>query len=260
MRVLCIGDVFAEQGVNALLNILPSLKKKERVDLCIVNGENSSNENGIDRYSADRIFAAGADLITGGNHTLKLEEIYSTLDENPFMIRPANLKTDIGKGYALLDMGKYSVAVINLIGRIFLEKIEAENPFDTVDSYLERAKADNAKYIIVDFHAEATSEKRAMGFYLDGKVSAVFGTHTHVQTNDACVLPLGSGYITDLGMTGVKDSVLGVKKEIIVNRLKNKDMSKFYPATGDCIVSGAVFELDEKTGLCSSAKEIRIEL
>ncbi|MBR3145281.1 MAG: YmdB family metallophosphoesterase [Clostridia bacterium] len=260
MRVLCIGDVFAEQGVNALLKILPSLKKKERVDLCIVNGENSSNENGIDKYSADRIFAAGADLITGGNHTLKLEEIYGALDENPFMIRPANLKTDIGKGYALLDMGKYSVAVINLIGRIFLEKIEAENPFVAVDSYLERAKADKAKYIIVDFHAEATSEKRAMGFYLDGKVSAVFGTHTHVQTNDASVLPLGSGYITDLGMTGVKDSVLGVKKEIIVNRLKNKDMSKFYPATGDCIVSGAVFELDEKTGLCSSAKEIRIEL
>ena len=258
MRVLCIGDVFADCGVEALLNTLPSLKKKENIDLCIVNGENSSDQNGIDKYSAERIFAAGADVITGGNHTLRHEAVYSYLEDNPFMLRPANLKTDIGRGYTLLDMGRYQVAIINLIGRVFLEKSEAENPFDYVDGLLEKAKADGARFIIVDFHAEATSEKRAMGLYLDGKVSAVFGTHTHVQTYDACVLPLGSGYITDLGMTGVKDSILGVKKEIIINRLKSKDMSKFYPASGDCMVSGCVFDLDEKTGLCNKAREIRV--
>lgn len=258
MRVLCVGDVFAAAGVNALMRVLPALKRKENIDLCIVNGENSAEANGINKISADNIFAAGADIITGGNHTLRHEEMYERLDSNPYLLRPENIKTDIGKGYCLYDMGKYSAAVINLCGRVFLEKTEAENPFLCAEALIERAKADGARFIIVDFHAEATSEKRALGLFLDGRVSAVYGTHTHVLTADAQVLPQGTGYITDIGMTGVIDSVLGVKKEIIINRLRTKDMSKFMPAEGKAMLNGCIFELDDTSGLCKSAKEVNI--
>ena len=258
MNVLCVGDVFAEPGVTALMRFLPELKKKENIDLCIVNGENASARNGIDRASADGIFAAGADVITGGNHTLRNEEIYDRLDSDPFMLRPHNLKSDTGKGYCLYDMGRYSAAIINLSGQVFLERCEADNPFLCADRLIGRAKEDGARFIIVDFHAEATSEKRALGLYLDGRVSAFFGTHTHVLTADAQILPGGTGYITDIGMTGVTDSVLGVKKEIIINRLKSKDMSKFMPAEGTATLCGCVFGLDDTTGLCRTAKEIKI--
>ena len=258
MRALCVGDVFASPGVDMLLNTLPGLKKEYSIDLCIVNGENSADNNGIDKASCDNIFAAGADIITGGNHTLRNPEIYERLDTKECLLRPDNLKTDIGKGYCLYDMGRYSAAVINLMGRVFLEKNECENPFLCADSLIEKANSDGAKFILVDFHAEATSEKRALGLYLDGRVSAVFGTHTHVQTFDAQVLPAKTGYISDLGMTGVIDSVLGVKKEIIINRLKQKDMSKFMPAEGETMLCGCVFEFDDNSGLCLSAKEIKI--
>lgn len=257
MRVLCVGDVFGPSGVSALLHYLPEIKRREGVDLCIVNGENSSCKNGIDKSSAANIFAAGADIITGGNHTLRHEEIYEELDGNPCLLRPHNIKAEAGGGYLLYDMGKYCVAVINLMGCVFLERSEAENPFLCADGLIERAQADGARFIIVDFHAEATSEKRALGLYLDGRVSAFFGTHTHVLTADAQVLPGGTGYITDIGMTGVVDSVLGVKKEIIINRLKQKDMSRFEAAEGDAMICGCVFELDDKSGLCQSAKEIK---
>lgn len=258
MRVLCVGDVVASSGLDILLKRLPGLKKSEGIDLCIVNGENSADKNGITDDCAARIFAAGADVITGGNHTLRNAEIFDRLDSDPFMLRPDNLPSTVGKGYCLYDMGRYSAAIINLSGQIFLEKLEAGNPFSAADLLIERANADGAKFIIVDFHAEATSEKRALGFYLDGRVSAVFGTHTHVLTADAQVLPCGTGYITDLGMTGTVDSVLGVKKEIIINRLKSKDMSKFFPAEGKSAVSGCIFTLDDNSGKCTSARTVNL--
>ncbi len=257
MKVLAVGDVCAPDGSAYALKMIPLIKREENIDLVIVNGENSASGNGITPDSADILFAAGADVITGGNHTLRRKEFYDTLDSNPFVLRPHNLKdTDVGSGYCLLDMGKFLVAVINISGQIYLERVNADNPFKCVDLLVEKAYADGAKYIFVDFHAEATSEKRAMGFYLDGRVSAVFGTHTHVQTADAQVLPKGTGYITDLGMTGVINSVLGVKNNIIINRLKENDMSRFEQASGECMINGCIFDVDEKTGLTKSVERI----
>ncbi len=256
MRILCIGDVCAPNGTEALLKALPSLKKTLNTDAVIVNGENSAEGNGISLWSSSTIFSAGADVITGGNHTLRHKEIHQELDQNPFLLRPHNIDAPYGSGYCLLDLGRVQIAVINLSGQIYLEKEKATNPFLAADELIDRAKRDGAKLIFVDFHAEATSEKRALGFYLDGRVTAVFGTHTHVQTNDAQVLPNGTGYITDLGMTGVEQSVLGVKKEIIINRLKSNDMSKFEFAEGKCILNGCIFDVDSNTGLCLSAEPI----
>ncbi len=257
MKVLTVGDVCAPDGCAYALNNIPRIKREENIDMVIINGENSAAGNGITPESADMLFAAGADVITGGNHTLRRKEIYDMLDSNPYVLRPHNLTDEtVGSGYCFLDMGRYSAAVINLSGQIYLERANADNPFKCIDVLIEKAQADGAKYIFVDFHAEATSEKRAMGFYLDGRVTAIFGTHTHVQTADAQVLPRGTGYITDLGMTGVINSVLGVKNDIIINRLKDKDMSRFEQASGDCMLNGCIFDVDEKTGLTKSVKLI----
>lgn len=258
MRVLCIGDVVSPNGVKKCLDAVPQLKKQYNANAVIINGENSALGNGIDPDSASMLFSAGADIITGGNHTLRHKSFHTMLDENPFLLRPHNLSTDYGSGYALLDMGKYSLAVINLIGKVYLDNIKSENPFICVDELVNRAKADGATAIIVDFHAEATSEKRAMGFYLDGKVSAVFGTHTHVQTSDIQILPNKTGYITDVGMTGPNDSVLGIKKEIIISRFKNNSADKFVFADTECMISGCLFEIDNSTGLCTNAESFCI--
>lgn len=257
MKVLAIGDVCAPDGCAYALKMIPIIKREENIDLVIVNGENSALGNGITPESANIIFAAGADIITGGNHTLRRSEFYDMLDSNPFVLRPYNIKdAAAGSGYCLFDMGRCQVAVINLSGHIYLERANADNPFKYVDELVNRAKDDGARFILIDFHAEATSEKRALGFYLDGKVSAVFGTHTHVQTSDAQVLPKGTGYITDLGMTGVINSILGVKNEIIINRLLHNDMSRFEQASGECMINGCVFDLDDNTGLTKSVKLI----
>ncbi len=259
MKVLAVGDVCSPDGSAYALRQIPYIKRKENIDFVIVNGENSAAGNGITPDSAQTLFAAGADVITGGNHTLRRKEFYDMLDSNPFVLRPHNLKEEnVGSGYCLFDMGRAYAAVINLSGQIYLERVNADNPFKCADALIDRAKADGAKYIFVDFHAEATSEKRAMGFYLDGKATAVFGTHTHVQTADAQVLPKGTGYITDLGMTGVINSVLGVKNEIIINRLKDGNPARFEQESGDCMLNGCIFELDEKTGFTKSVKTIYI--
>lgn len=257
MKVLAVGDVCAPDGCRYALKQIPIIKREENIDFVIVNGENSAEGNGITPDSADMLFAAGADVITGGNHTLRRKEFFNTLDTNPFVLRPHNLKNaEAGTGYCLFDMGRAQAAIINLSGQIYLERVGADNPFLCVDELIERAKSDGAKYIFVDFHAEATSEKRAMGFYLDGHVSAIFGTHTHVQTADAQILPAGTGYITDLGMTGVINSTLGVKNDIIINRLRSGDMSRFEQASGECMLNGCVFDIDENTGLTKSVKLI----
>ena len=259
MRLLCIGDVCGSLGCEKVRRVLPTLKRQEKIDVVIINGENSADNNGVTPFSADYLFACGADVITGGNHSFRNEEIRSYLDDNQFILRPSNLPEETnGRGYCLLDMGRYSVAVINLVGTIYLERLKASNPFLAADELIEKAENDGADIIVVDFHAEATSEKRALGFYLDGRVSAVFGTHTHVLTADAQVLPNGTGYITDLGMTGVENSVLGVKTEIIINRLKSGDMSKFLQAEGECTLNGCIFEIDLATRKTVETKRILI--
>lgn len=258
MNILCVGDVCGSIGCEALKKKLPELKKTYSVDLTIVNGENSADGNGITPQSAEQLFSFGADVITGGNHSLRRSEVYSLLDENPCILRPHNIEAEYGSGYCLYDMGRYSVAVINLSGTIYLEQLSAKNPFSAADELLERAKADGANIVVVDFHAEATSEKKALGIYLDGRASVFFGTHTHVQTADEQILPLSTGYITDLGMTGPKDSVLGVRSDIIISRLKDKNMQKFFLAEGECILNACLFTVDEKSGLTTKIKRIYI--
>lgn len=255
MRILVIGDVCGSIGCEYVRKILPSLKREKKIDMVIINGENSADGNGITPDSADYLLNLGADVLTGGNHSFRRSEIYDYLDQNDCVLRPHNLAdAQNGKGYCVVDFGKLQVAVINLSGKIYLDRLNASCPFAAADELIEKAKRDGAKIIVVDFHAEATSEKRALGLYLDGKVSAFFGTHTHVQTADSQILENGTGYITDIGMTGPIDSVLGVKKDIIINRLKSNDMSKFELANGECMLNGCIFDIDEKTG-----KTVKIE-
>ncbi|MBO4732901.1 MAG: TIGR00282 family metallophosphoesterase [Clostridia bacterium] len=257
MRVLCVGDVCAPAGCEAALKYIPELKKEYGIDFTVVNGENSAEGNGITLESANLLFSAGADVITGGNHTLRRAEIYVMLDNNPCLLRPHNIEAEYGGGYVLCDLGKYRAAVINLSGQVYFDRVKSSNPFAAAEELVARAKSEGAKFILVDFHAEATSEKRAMGFFLDGKVSAVFGTHTHVLTADDQILPCGTGYITDIGMTGVIDSVLGVEKQIIINRLKAGGGSeKFLQARGKCMLNGCVFCLDDNTGLAVKTERI----
>ena len=259
MRVLAVGDVCGSIGCDYVRKVLPALKREKNIYFTVINAENSADGNGITPFSAQNLLNVGADVLTGGNHSLRREEVYDYLEEKDCVLRPHNLgDAKYGKGYTVVDCGRFSVAVINLSGKIYLEKNSPSCPFAAADELIEKAKSDGANVILVDFHAEATSEKRALGLYLDGKASAFFGTHTHVQTADEQILQNGTGYITDLGMTGPIDSVLGVKKEIIINRLKFNDMSKFCLADGKCSLSGCIFEIDIKTGKTVSIERVLI--
>ena len=200
MRILCIGDVVGSIGCEFLRNNLPTLKKVKGVDFVICNGENSADGNGLTPVSAKHLFDSGVDAITLGNHSFRRKEVYDCLDSNPFIVRPANFPENStpGKGIINVDTGRRIVSIINIMGNSYMDN-NLNCAFECVDKMIKQAES---KIIIVDFHAEATGEKRAMGYYLDGRVSAMFGTHTHVQTSDAQVLPKGTGYITDTGMTG----------------------------------------------------------
>lgn len=258
MKILAIGDVIGKIGCTFLREKLPQLKKIRQIDVVIANGENSSDGNGITPASAEYLFTSGVDVITTGNHAFRRKESYDLYDNCEYLIRPANFPngTTPGKGMTILDMGKIQVAVINLMGTAYLEPLDC--PFKEADRLIAQAKEANAKIIIVDFHAEATGEKRAMGYYLDGRVSAMFGTHTHVQTSDATILPQGSGYITDVGMTGPIDSVLGVKPEIIIKKFTEKLPQRFEIATGDCKLNCVLMEIDDKTGKTVNIEAIEI--
>lgn len=256
MRILCIGDVVGNIGCEFLRKKLPLIKREKNIDLTIVNGENSSDGNGILPKTADFLFESGADVITLGNHSFHRKEIYNYLDERQNIIRPLNYpkQTTPGKGYCIVDMGYTTVAVVNMMGQEFIDT-RLDNPYFTIDDLL---KEIDAKIIVLDFHAEATSEKRAMGIYLDGKVSAVYGTHTHVQTGDEEILPNQTGYITDVGMTGPIHSVLGIKPEIIIKRFKNKLPERFEYGEGACKLDCVVFDIDNKSGRCNSVERYEI--
>lgn len=257
MNILCIGDVCGSVGCHFLSERLPVLKRQWNIDLVIVNGENSADGNGMLPRSADAIFDSGADVITGGNHTFRRREIYDRLEEDEFIVRPANFPASApGRGIAYMDFGYVTVAVINLLGVVYMEPLDC--PFKTADRLVQEARENGAKIIIVDFHAEATAEKRALGFYLDGQISVLFGTHTHVQTADAAVLPGGTGYITDLGMTGPVQSVLGVKPGLAIAKMKDKLPVRFEIEKGECLMGGCIFEVDPKTGRAVSAKAVDI--
>ncbi len=243
MKLLFIGDVVGEVGCRFLSRKLPQLRRELGVDITIVNGENSANGNGITAYSAQQLFSCGADLITTGNHAFQRRDNLHIF-ENDCILRPANYSDACpGKGVGVLDLGAYRIAVINLSGVLFMESLD--NPFDKADALLREIDTPN---IFVDFHAEATSEKRAMGHYLAGRITALIGTHTHVQTADSCILQGHTAYITDAGMTGVDDSVLGVKKEIAIDRLRLHVPTRFEEAQGECTLTGVLVHFDPKTG------------
>jgi hypothetical protein len=253
-NLLFIGDVVGKAGCEFLTEKLGALKKAHDIDITIVNGENSAQGNGINRASADMLVSAGADVITTGNHSFRHKDALE-LFEYDYIVRPANYPEGgcVGSGIRIMDMGAYSVAVVNLMGTVYMDPLD--NPFSTMDRLLEEIDTPN---IFVDFHAEATSEKKAMGHYLTGKVSGVFGTHTHVQTADECILGSHTAYITDVGMVGPELSCLGVDITSAVDRLRFRMPVKFQVAEGDCFLCGTIVNFDEKCGKSHKIERIII--
>lgn len=254
MKILVIGDVVSSAGCEFLRKKLSSFKKENGIDFCIANGENSAVGNGITPDSAQYLFDCGVDFITTGNHIFRRKEIYDFLDSRSDIIRPANFwKNAPGKGTAVVDLGSTQIRIINLSGSAYMDR--CDNPFTAVDEIL---KNNECKITLVDFHAEATAEKGALAYYLDGRVSAVFGTHTHILTADARILPKGTGFITDTGMTGPVNSVLGIKPESSINLFRTGMPSRFEAAEGECMMNGCIFDIDKKTGLCIKAEAVNI--
>lgn len=255
-RILMIGDVVSAVGTEKLTAVLPRLKKEYAADVTVVNGENAAVGNGLTRQAAEQIFSAGADCITGGNHTFRRREFYEYLDASEFCLRPENYgESAPGRGICIVDKGSVRVGVVNLLGTVFMEPLE--NPFDCMDRALEALRGE-VHFTVVDFHAEATAEKRTMGFYLDGKVAAVAGTHTHVQTADEQILPCGTAYITDLGMTGPVQSVLGVEPSLAIEKMRTHLPVRFQNPDGECLLQGVCIDIDKTTGKAVHIERISV--
>ena len=254
LRILAVGDVVGAPGLAFLSEHLRAFKEQEHIDFTVVNGENA-NVVGVTPKQADAIFAAGADVVTLGNHTWMRYELQPYLEQKKRILRPANFAPQCpGRGIGVFKTAFGDVCVLNLIGRFTLDS-NTDNPFVIADGYMEEIKE---KIILVDFHAEGTSEKRAMGFMLDGRASAVWGTHTHVQTSDACVLPKGTGYITDLGMTGAVNSVLGIDPEQSIGKFMGDPPRRYESAKGPVKLEGCIFEIDPQNGRCLRAESVRL--
>jgi len=257
LKILFIADIFGAPGRRAVELRLASMRDELGLDLVVANGENAADGVGITSRIATRLFAAGVDAITLGNHAYRQREVYSYLDSEPRILRPANHAPSApGRGTALVHAADGTpVVVINLIGQLFLDA--ARSPFDVAPRMATEAR-EQAAVVLVDFHAEATSEKVAMGRLLDGRVTAVVGTHTHIQTNDPAVLPGGTAYLTDAGMTGPHDSVIGVRAELVLRRFQTGLPVRFTPAEGDVRIEGALIECDPISGRASSIATVRV--
>ena len=257
MRILAVGDIVGESGVRKLKEVLPKIKKEEKIDFVITNGENSAGGMGISEKIYREMLDLGVNAITMGNHTWGKKDIFKFIDESQ-ILRPANYpKGVVGKGLGIYECKGKKIAVMNFIGRVDIN-ILSENPFIMAKEMVEEIK-ENVDIIIIDFHAEATAEKIAMGRFLDGKITALFGTHTHVQTADEQILPEGTAYITDIGMTGPKDSVIGMDIHASIKRFETTLPEKYKLAEGDCIFNGVVFEIDDNTNKVTEIKRIYIK-
>ena len=256
MKILLLGDVVSQGGRLALQKRLPGLKQKYRPDVVIINGENGAIGNGVDRATVEDLFALGAHVITGGNHSFHRKEAKELHEEQPFLLRPANWRGDpFGYGHCRVDLGAYDLRVISLQGTLYMNP--CDNPFVVLDRLLEESTPRDIT--VVDFHAEATSEKQALGRYADGRVALVVGTHTHVQTNDPTLLPKGTGYLTDLGMCGAQHSILGKGLEPCVhNFVDPENRMKITDGPAPYMINGLVAEIDEKTKTCRGLKLINI--
>ncbi len=253
-RVLAVGDVVGDPGLSRIRRSLRFLKNQTNADFVVVNGENASAV-GLTPAQAEEILDAGADVITLGNHAFSKREIVPYLDDCSRILRPANYAPQTpGRGWGVFESRCGRVAVIDLIGRCNMD-YGPNNPFLLVESILRQT---DARFVLVEIHAEATSEKLAMGYMLDGRVSAVWGTHTHVPTADAQILPKGSGYVTDLGMTGPKNSILGIRPELSIAKFRGDLTSRYRWADGPTKLEGVLFTIDCETGLCTKAERVDI--
>ena len=251
MRILMIGDIIGQPGRRAVHRLVPDLRKELGLDLVIANGENAAGGFGITLETAEQLLESGVDVLTSGNHIWDQKEIIPHLDEGLPLIRPANYPEAPGRGYLVQD----GVLVLNLMGRVFMPTLDC--PFRTANLALEEAEAQGAPpVIIVDFHAEATSEKQGMGWYLDGKVSAVLGTHTHVGTVDTRILPKGTAYLTDVGMTGPVNSVIGSDTNAALDRFLTGIPQRSAVAGGPVILNSALLDVDPETGRALSIQRI----
>ncbi len=258
VTVLCVGDVFGEPGRRAVQALLPRLKKQYEADLTIVNVENAAAGYGVTPAIARAFLQQGVDVMTSGNHIWDKKEIIEYIARENLLLRPANYPAGTpGTGSIVIKAGPYRIAVLNLMGRVFLPLLDC--PFRKADEEVTRLRIETP-IIVVDMHCEATSESQAMGWYLDGRVSAVVGTHRHVQTADERVLPKGTAYITDLGLTGPTDSVIGVDPEIALSRFLTQMPNRFEPAKGPAMLQGAVIHIDPDTGRGLSIERLRIAL
>ena len=254
LKILAVGDLVGTSGIKELKLTLNQIREKENIDFIIVNAENSAEGMGITSKNFEDILDMNVDVITMGNHTWGKKDIFKFID-NPKIIRPANyVKGVVGKGFNIYNKNNKKIAVINLIGRVDMNVLSG-NPFIVVNDIVENIK-NEVDIIIVDFHAEATAEKIAMGYYLDGKVTAIYGTHTHVQTADEKILPNGTAYITDIGMTGPKHSVIGMDTEVSIKRFVTTLPERYKIATGKNIFNGVIFEIDESKNKVINIKRI----
>ena len=254
VNILAIGDVVGDCGINILSEKLSGIKKQAGIGFTVVNGENAAGL-GISRDQVETLYQIGADVITLGNHAWGRRDIIPVVDTASYILRPANFASQApGRGWGIYETEFGRVCVINLIGRCGMQ-LFSENPFHEADRIMQRQDAD---IVLVDFHAEATSEKYALAYHLDGRVSAVWGTHTHVQTSDARVFQNGMGYITDLGMTGACESVIGIVPEQSISRFLGDPPSRYEAANGPAKIEGAIFEIDLNTGFCVNIEPFRI--
>ena len=258
MRVLFIGDIVGAAGRDVVRKKLRDFKDKKKIDAVIANGENSAGGSGITQRIAEDLYEFGVDVITAGDHIWKKREIYEFLLRSDKIIRPANYPEGApGRGSTCVEIkGKGTIGVVNLIGRVFMEALDC--PFKKASKEVEELKK-KTKIIFVDMHAEATSEKVAMGWFLDGKVSGVVGTHTHIQTADEKILPGGTAYISDCGMTGPYDSVIGRRKDLIIERFLTQLPNRFEVAEKDVQMHGVIVDVDESTGKATTIKRVQVK-
>ena len=256
IRLLALGDVVGPEAVRYISGKLWGFRREKKIDIVVCNAENACAGNGLDPQSADRLLSGGCDVLTGGNHIFRKKEIRHYLDESEIVVRPANYPYGTpGNGYTIFGVNGFNILIINLLGTIYMESLAC--PFMTADRILEREKG-RYDLAVLDFHAEATSEKIALGRYLDGRISAVWGTHTHVPTADERVMPKGTGYITDLGMTGPIESVIGIRPEQSVETFLGGLPGRYRAADGPCKAQGAIFTLESDTGLCTGVERVDI--
>ena len=258
MNILFIGDIMGRTGRDAIFEMLPEIKDEYNIDYTIANGENASGGLGMNRSGYEELCRGGIDFFTMGNHTFSKKDIISLMNEGENIVRPANLTGEtVGEGMAIVNVGTKKLAIINLIGRVYMDE-NNESPFECSKRLIKKAK-EKTNNIIIDFHAEATSEKEALGYYLDGQVSAVLGTHTHIQTADERILPNGTAYITDVGRSGARDSVLGLDKDASIARFTMAQGEKkppFNVARGKSQLCAVVIKINEETGLAEDIKRL----